>query len=120
MTTTLCLSGAVILKAGANAVVLTDDNYTSLINEAEGFISAQSRYDWVTNYASVSAIGKTLLADLASNHAAIAVIENDMSGFTSRLEPQVMIDVLYSKLVDGINLLRDDKFRSFVIKGDED
>lgn len=118
MTETLCEKTDVQLKAGANATTLTDAQYTDLINEAEGFVSASARYDYVTNYASVSAIGKTLLREVASSYAAIAVINYDMSGFTSRTEAQVMLDVLWSKVVEGINLLRDEKFRDFVLKGE--
>lgn len=117
MTTTLCASAAVIIKAGDNADTLTDAQYTSAINRAEGFVCAQSRYDWVTNYASVSAIGKQILDDVTSSKAAMEVINKDMSGYSSRTEAQVMLDVNYSNVVDCINLLRDDKFRQFVLGG---
>jgi len=117
MTTTLCASSAIVLKAGVNATVLPDASYTTLINEAEGFVCASSRYDWVANYASVSTIGKTILEDATSARAAIVAINYDMSGFSNRQEAQVMLDVNYSLLVDCINLLRDDKFRQFVLDG---
>jgi hypothetical protein len=117
MTETLCDSGAVKIKAGANAPTFTAAQYTDAINKAEGFVCTQARYDYVTNYASVSAIGKTFLKDVTSSKAAIEVMNNDMSGFTSRTESQVMLDVNYTNVVDCVNLLRDDKFRDFVIKG---
>ncbi len=118
MTETLCTSGAVKLKAGENAKELTADQYTELINQAEGFISVAGRYDFVTNYGGISEIGKELLKDTASSHAAISVINHDMSGFTSRVESQVMLDINYSKIVDNITFLRDDKFKQFIIKGE--
>jgi hypothetical protein len=114
MTETLCTSGAVKLKAGANAPTLSAAQYTDLINKAEAFACCVSRYDWVTNYAGLSDSAKNILQDLASSHAAIAVINNDMSGFTSRTEAQVMLDVNYSKVVDIINLIKDDKFKTFL------
>jgi hypothetical protein len=114
MTETLCTSGAVKLKAGANAPTLTAAEYTDLINKAEAFACCVSRYDWVTNYGGLSDIAKNLLQDLASSHAAISVINNDMSGFTSRTESQVMLDVNYSKVVDAVNLIKDDKFKTFL------
>lgn len=117
MTETLCTSGTVKLQAGANATLLTAAQYTQLINEAEGFLSAQSRYDWVANYASVSAIGKTMLEDACASKAAIDVLKDDMGVYTSRTEAQTMIDVLWSKIVEIVNLLRDDKFKQFVISG---
>ena len=116
---TLSTSGAVKLKAGENAPTLTAAQYDSLIEEAEAFVSVQSRYDWVDNWASVSGmVGAGIVEDAVATHAAISAVNNDMSGFTSRLEAQTVLDVLYSKLVDNINLLRDEKFRTFVIKGE--
>lgn len=118
MTETLCDSGAVKLGAGSNVSTgITGAMYTSLINQAEGFVSSSSRYDYVTNYASVSTIGKTLLKEAAASYAAIGAINYDMSGYTSRTEAQTMLDVNWSKVVECINLLRDDKFRNFVLTG---
>lgn len=115
---TLCTSGAVKLKAGANAATLTEAQYDIFIEQAEGFICSSARYDFVNNYSSISNIGKKFLEDAASSHAAISVINYDMSGFTSRMEAQTMLDVNYAKLVDCVNLLRDEKFKAFVIKGE--
>ena len=118
MVTTLCVSGGVVLKAGTNSKLLTEAQFEELINQAEGFISAQARYDYVTNYASISDIGKQLLEDTCTSKAAMFVINNDMSGFSSRTEAQVMLDVNNSQVVDNINLLRDADFKQFVQNGD--
>lgn len=118
MTETLCDSGAVKIKAGTNAATLTAAQYTNAINKAEGFVCAQGRYDYVTNYASLSAIGKEFLKDITSSKAAIEVINNNMAGFTSRTEAQVMLDVNYSNVVDCANLLRDGKYKDFIKNGD--
>ena len=118
MTETLCVKEDVQLKAGVNAKTLTDAEYTNLINQAEGVISTNARYDYVANHASISDIGKEFLKDIASSHAAFFVINNDMSGFFSRTEAQVMLDINYNKAVEGINLLRDEKFRVFVKDGE--
>jgi hypothetical protein len=117
MVETLTDSGAVKIKAGTNASILTAAQYEAAINRAEGFVCGQARYDFVTNYAGISDIGKELLDDVTSSKAAIEVINYDMSGFSSRTEAQVMLDVNYSNVVDNINLLRDDKYKEFVIKG---
>jgi hypothetical protein len=84
---------------------------------AEGTLCANSRYDWVTNYTSVSTIGKEFLRDVCSSLAAIYVINYDMSGYTSRVEAQVMLDVNWTIVREGLNLLRDDKYRAFVLSG---
>jgi hypothetical protein len=116
---TLCINADVIKKSGVNAsAVSTAEAYTNVfIKEAEAYISAITRYDWVTNYTSVSTIGKEILREAASSHAAIAAINYDMAGFNTRTEVQTMLDVLYSKFVDCINVLKDDQGRKFVIQG---
>lgn len=121
MTETLCNSGAVKLKAGANvSTALTAENYTTLINQAESFIAVNSQYDWVTNYGNIDANTKAVLEEAASSHAAIGAINYDMSGYTSRTEAQTMVDINYNKVVDCLNLLRDNKFVTFTINGDKE
>ena len=116
---TLSTSGAVKLMAGDQAPELTAEQYDELIEKAEGFVSTSSRYNWVNNWANVSGmVGAGVVQDTVACHAAISVIQNDRSGFFSRLDAQTGLDILYSKLVDNINLLRDEKFRTFVIKGE--
>lgn len=116
---TICLSGSVKLKAGANVGTLTPAQYDEIIGEAEAFVCTASRYDWVSDWATLSgSVAGPIVKEAVSSWAAINAINYDMSGFTSRQEAQVMLDVNWSKVVECVNLLRDDKFRSFVIKGD--
>lgn len=111
MVETLCDSGAVKLKAGANRptddTVITGANYTMLINEAEAFINDKTQIDWVAAYAGLATDLKTVLEDFASSHAAIAVISHDMSGYTSRAEAQSMLDVNYARLTDALNIVKE-------------
>lgn len=117
---TLAINQDVLDSAGEGAnSTYTAEAYTNrYIKRAEGFICAQARYDYVTNYSSVSTIGKELLREATASMAAIAVIKQDMSGYTSRTEAQVMIDVLYATVVEVVNILRDDGHRSFVLEGE--
>lgn len=119
MAETLCDSAAVKLKAGANvSASLTATQYTQLINQAEAFLSVNGKYDFVDNYSSVDTNMKLFLNDAASSYAALGAINYDMSGYTSRTEAQVMLDVNYSKVVEAVNLLRDAKYQNFVITGE--
>jgi hypothetical protein len=118
MTETLCTSGAVKLKAGANAsTALTAAQYTQMINQAESWVSLNSKYDWVTNYSSVPTNSKLFLEDATASKAAIFAINYDMSNYSSRQESQVMLDVNYTNVVDTTNLLRDSKFVDFLKSG---
>jgi len=116
---TLCVNADVVKKAGALAsATAVAEAYTNvLIKEAEGFVCACARYNYVGNYSSVSTIGKEFLRDVTSALAAIKAIGYDMSGYTSRTEAQTLLDVNYSNVVESINLLRDDKFREFILTG---
>lgn len=116
---TLCNNADVLKKAGLNANLSgASEIYTNVyIKEAEGFICASARYDFVTNYSGCSVIGREFLRDVASSLSALKVINYDMGGYTSRTESQTMLDINYSAVVEGINLLRDDKYRDFIING---
>lgn len=117
MTETFCTSGAVKLKAGAGATTLLDTQYTMLINQAESFINAAMKdegIDFVDLYSTLGDNTKKILEDAASSHAAVAAINYDMGGFTSRTEAQVMLDVNYTRLNDCIALLKDKKVSDYI------
>lgn len=115
MVDTFCDSGTVKLKAGANvSTALTGANYSTLINEAEAYINNLTRTNYVTTYSSLTAAKKTIIEDVASCHAAIAAINYDMSGFTSRQEALIMVNILWARMQEGIKLLNDDNTRGFL------
>jgi len=115
---TICLSGALVLKAGKNAVSLTQAQYDTLIDEAEAYINAVTKYDFTSNWATISgmAAGK-MVREAVSSWAAMNLVSYDMSGYSSRLEAQTILDVLWSKCVECINALRDDNVKTFVNTG---
>lgn len=115
---TLCTNGNVGYKAGANkSSTSSAEAYTNVyIKLAEGQICLDTRYDWVTNYASVSTIGKEVLRDAVSSLAAIDVINYDMSGFTSRQEALTMINVLWARYREIVRkITEDEKYKDFIL-----
>jgi hypothetical protein len=117
---TLAINADVAKKAGANASATSAaEAYTNVyIKEAEGLICAISRYDWVTNYAGVSAIGKECLRDAVASYAAVKVINYDMSGFTSRQEALIMINILWACWSETLRLLaKDNNYKDFIKTG---
>ena len=117
---TLCGQTDVAKKAGANAsAVSVAEAYTNVyIKMAEGQICLDTRYDWVTNYTSVSTIGKEVLKDAVSCLAAIDVINYQMNGFTSRQEALIMVNILwarYSEIVSKIT--KDNNYKDFILTG---
>lgn len=116
----MCASGAVIKKAGANvstAIIsgwLTASEFENWIAQAESFINVATRTNYSDTYAALNTDVQKILEDAASSHAAIQAINYDMSGYTSRAEAQVMLDVNWARLAEAIKLLRDKKSTDFI------
>lgn len=120
---TLCTQTDVAKKAGANAsTVSVAEAYTNVyIKMAEGKICLDTRFDWVTNYTSVSTIGKEILREAVSSLAAVDVINYNMSGFTSRQEALVMINVLWAEYREIVSqIVKDNKYKEFILSGSGD
>lgn len=120
---TLAINDNVVKKAGANHnTTYSAEAYTNVyIKLAEGKVCLDSRYDWVTNYASVSTIGKEILREAVSCLAAVDVINQDMSGFTSRQEAIQMINVLWARYQAIINqITKDNNYRDFILTAEGD
>lgn len=114
MTTTMCNSGATVLKAGANAVELTDDQYTQLINQAESWINVNAKRNYTDDYAGLNADVAKLLEDACSSWSAIAAISYNMEDFTTRAEAQTMMDMNHDRTMEIIKLLRQDDYSTYV------
>ena len=114
MAVTMCTSGAVVLKAGANATVFTDAQYTQLINQAEAVINNMTRIDYTAAYSGLSSGAAVLFEEVCSNLAGMYAIQYDMSGFTSRFEAQTMLDVLRDGAMRGLQLIKDKKVTDFI------
>jgi hypothetical protein len=117
---TLAVNADVVEEAGlyANATYTAEAYTNKYIKKAEGKICLDTRYDWVTNYASVSTIGKEILREAVSCYAAIHCIKQDMSGYTSRQEALTVINVLWAMYSDIIaKIVKDNKYREFILDG---
>jgi hypothetical protein len=117
---TLCINADVVKKAGANASsTATAEAFTNVfIKQAEGKLCLDTRYDWVTNYASVSTIGKEALRQAVSSLSAINSISYDMSGFTSRQESLIMINVLWAQYSEIVaKIVKDNNYKDFILTG---
>ena len=123
VTTTFCVSGAVLAKCGSgvnsnitNGSLSVGSDYAVdvWITEAESLINLNSRKNYVATYASLTAAKKYILQDAASNYAAIKAIQYDMGGYNSRGEAEDMINVLRDSYLAILGLLRDKKFTDYL------
>jgi hypothetical protein len=116
MAGTLCLSGAMFYKAGKNvsADIKNETFAVAMINQAESFINLISRTNWIDNYAGLNIDNKLILEEACSNLAAIYAIQYDMSGYTSRMEAEDMINILRDRAMQCIGLLMDNSNIKFI------
>ena len=104
-------------KAGANASSTSNvEAYINdFISQAESFINVATTYNWSDAYATLNADVKGILKEIASNLAAMYVIQYDMSGFTSRTEAETMLDVLREGALRGLSIIRNKNPQEFMI-----
>lgn len=103
-------------KAGANASTVS--NVESFINDymtqVESQINVIANFNFSDVYSGLNVDVKGILKEVASNLAAIYVIQYDMSGFTSRGEAEDMISVLRDAALKGLSLLKNKNKKDFI------
>lgn len=112
----LTTSGQAIDKAGinANSTVIADTaELEGYYEQAEATFSMRTRHNW--NTAPAQGIFVNMIADGISDLIAMKIINTDMSGFTSRLEVQTMLDVLKNNSDSIINDLQLEKHQDVVL-----
>ena len=103
-------------KAGENASATSKAAayVTDFMFQVESQINAACRYNFSDNYATLNDDTRGLLKEVASNLAAIYVIQYDLSGYTSRIEAEDMINILRDAALRALNMLRDKKVSDFI------
>jgi len=113
---TLCVNADVLRKAGLGAnSTATAEAYTNVfIVDAEGYVNAATRYNWNDAYAGLNADFKSILREAVSNLAAIYCISYDMTGYASREDAETKIDVLHTRALECIDVLKDKLVQTFM------
>ena len=103
-------------KAGANASATSSaEAYVNdYMTQVEAHINSVCRFNFSDAYSALNVDTKGILKQVASDLAAIYVITYDMSGFTSRIEAESMINVLRDRALAALSLLRDKKTTDFM------
>lgn len=120
---TLATSGQVLGKAGVNvspnlsgqsAIWDSGQFGDDWILEAEGQVNTASRKNWVDEYATLNVDVKNMLSGVVSNLAAIYAIQYDMSGYTSRVEAEDMVNILRDAALRELSIIREAAAKDFV------
>ena len=118
MSWTFCTSGAAIVKAGANCnsgLKISGSILADWSDQAEALINTYSRKDWIAEYASVGTNFKNILGDVCSDLIAMKMINYDQSGYISRAESSMMLDVLRDNITRSMGILRNDDNKEVMI-----
>lgn len=104
------------LMAGENADATgnTEANVNLLIAQAEAYLCCLVRYDIVTNWASLNTVIKKVFTEWASRYCGMALIAYNMSGFTSIVEAEDMINVHVYRMKQIESMLKDVKIQIFI------
>lgn len=111
-----CSGAHVILKAGlgVNATAITQTSYNDFIAQAESYINCATRYNWSDNFSSANIDTKMILREAASNLAAIYVVQYDFSNYSSRIEGEDRINILYRRFKDCMKLLEEQTTQTYI------
>lgn len=114
-----CTNAEVERKAGANASATSKATaYTDqYLTEIESTINTLARYNFSDNYGTLNVDTKNILKEIATDLAAIYVINYDMSAIVaagSLIEAEDRITVLRDAALRGLSLLRDKKQQDFI------
>jgi hypothetical protein len=100
--------------AGASATSKAEAYVNSYMTQVESFINVVCKYNFSDNYAGLNVDVKGILKECASNLAAIYVIQYDMSGYTSRIEAEDMINILYARANNCLEILKDQDYVTYI------
>lgn len=108
MTFEFCASNAIVIRAGANVNSTAAASWailSTLHDQAAGYVQSATLADWKTNLSSQSSAAILALQKAVACEAAKGLISYDMSGYTSRVEAQTMLDVLRDEVNQTVQAL---------------
>ena len=108
----------ILLRVGTNAsaTVKAAGWFDTIILDQEAIINIATRYDWsaADTATTLDASTRGILVDTGAALAAIIGISWDMSGYTSRIEAEDMVNILRDIALRNMSLLRDKKQQGFL------
>ena len=108
-------SNAVLDKAGANVNnAVSGAMVVQFINEAESLVNNITRTNYSDTFSTLNTDVRETLGEVVSNVAAIYAINYDMSGYTTRIEAEDMVNILRDGALRGLSILRDQKAVTFI------
>ena len=102
-------------KSGANVNIAFDTTMMTAANlRAESIINCVCKNNFSDSFATDNIDVKQILSDFCSSFVAIEAISYDMSGYTSRIEAEDMINVLRDGMLRSMSILRNQNVVTFI------
>ena len=102
---------------GASATVKAAGFFDTIILDVEALINCATRFDWsaLDTTATMNASIRGILVDTSAVLAAITGVTWDMSGYTSRIEAEDVINVLRDRALQNIQFLKNPNVQTFML-----
>lgn len=113
---TITTEDEVDVMSGENVDVTgaTADRKSDLVKQAESFLSSLLRDDVTANYSSYGTNLKLILNEYGARYAGMTLIAFNMSGFTSRVEAESMVNIHVLRLGEIKEILSNDDTINFL------
>ena len=116
MAWTLHTSGGCIWTAGANAnstITASGSALAQWSNEAEAMCCNEARVDVVTNYSSLTAQGKAILASICDAYVAQKIIGYEPEAIGTA-GASLRLNVCENTMRRGLNQIKEDKIKTYL------
>lgn len=99
---------------GYDSTNVTETVINSLCEEIEGYCCALGRYDFVTNWASLTAQGRQILQEIESNYCGFFGSMYNSLGYASQREQENIMNTCWARFVHCIGLLKNQETVTFI------
>ena len=100
--------------SGASATSNSEAYINNFMFQAESYVNSQCRFNFSDVYSTLNDDTKGVLCQAATDLAGIYAVAYDMSGYSSRIEAEDVINVLRDRALSSISLLKDKKVTDFI------
>jgi hypothetical protein len=100
--------------AGASATALSFQYASNFVSNAEAFVNAVTRYDWTTNWSSITSTAKNIVKEAIITLAAAWIVDYDVKGYDSRFEAEYISLALLARSDRALATLLDENVKKFI------
>lgn len=98
----------------ASSISKAEAYVNDYMTQAESLINVTCRFNFSDLYSTLNVDTKGILKQVASDLAAIYVIQYDFRGYPSRIVAEDMVNILRDAALRGLSILRDKKPQDFI------